>query len=440
MLPGARLFAAMLLLASACAEDSSFVLRWRVGRTEADADASPLRSVRQCSDLGLGYVRVTTTRADDNREADVREFPCFPDAFADPDGSAPGPELAAGTYNVYVLGLTRRGLVRPNPAAPDDTDQILARDVARVVVNARGEGTLVDSFRLVGVDECHDGIDNDLDGAVDQSDAPCRRGLASEVLDATGAQFSFRAALLPGADDPEGKGNPRATCDDLGIATYRVILDDDPAQRRDMPCAPLVAPFSDDLEPGTHTWSVVALDAQGDPLTAPIAGEPFVVRDRQYTLVPIDVAFTLDTFLAEPAFAAPLRFALDYASTLTPERPRACEEDGSDLVIETVKLTLLADTADATMQPVTDVTVPGLMDAAFPVTASCLDLQKYASKRVTSPLPWSADGNREYYLVVEAFGADPDVACFSNAGAPARLAPGSELSLTIPRVDGACAD
>jgi hypothetical protein len=422
----ARVLAALLLLAPACAEDSSFVLRWRVGRTDDDA-AAALTSVRQCSDLGLSRVRVTTLAADGTEE-DVRDFPCFPDEFAAADGAAPGPELGPGTYYVSILGLTRRGQSRPDPDAPDDDDAILARDQAEVVVRARGEGVLVDSFKLVGIDECHDGIDNDRDGAVDQSDAPCRRGEAAEDLDSTGAQFTFVAVLLG--------DNPRATCGGLGIDRFRVTLDGDEAVTREIPCTLQAQGFSADLTAGSHTWSVEGLDATGAPVTAPIVGEAFEVQPKEYRLVEIAVDFTLDTFLAEPAFAEPLRFALEFESTVTPGATRLCSEAGSDLVISTVALTFLADTADASMVPVETVEIPAI-PLTYPLVADCLAFQKV---RTTTDLLWSAAGNREYYLRVDAFGEDPDVACFSNAEDPARLAPGADLPLTVPRVPGACAD
>lgn len=422
----ARVLAALLLLAPACAEDSSFVLRWRVGRTEDDA-AAALTTVRQCSDLGLSRVRVTTLAADGTEE-DVRDFPCFPDEFTADDGAAPGPELGPGTYYVSILGLTRRGQSRPDPAAPDDDDQILARDQAEVVVRERGEGVLVDSFKLVGIDECHDGIDNDRDGAVDQSDAPCRRGEVAENLDPTGAQFTFVAVLL-------GE-NPRATCGGLGIDRFRVTLDGDSAVTREIPCTLQPQAFSTDLAAGAHTWSVEALDRDGEPLTAPIVGESFDVFPKEYRLVEIAVDFSLDTFLADPAFTGPQRLAIEYASSVVDGGTRLCSEAGSDLVISTVELTFLADTADAAMVPVETVEIPAI-PLAYPLIGDCLDFQKV---RVTDDLLWSAAGNRAYYLRVDAYGDDPAVACFSNAEAPARLAPGADLALTVPRVPGACAD
>lgn len=434
MLRGPRLLAALLLV-PACAEDSSFVLRWRVGRTADDADKTPLLSVRQCSDLGLSRVRVTTLRDDDNSEVDVREFSCFPDEFTDPDGAAPGPELAPGTYRVNVVGLTRRGQTRPDPADPTNDDKTLARDVARVVVEEKGAGTLVDSFRLFGVDECHDGIDNDLDGAVDQSDVPCRRGLLSESLDATGAQFTFRSTLLPSPGDPPGQGNPRATCDGLGIASFRVTLDDDPARTREVPCSEFVQPFSTDLPPGLHTWAVEAVDAAGDPLTTPLTGEPFEIFDRQYRLVEIDVAFTLATFLAEPAFSDPQTFTIEFESALTPELPRYCSEDDSATTITTVEITFYADTATDAMVPLGDAVKLVKPDLAFPLVLDCQNILKPFQ---TNELPWSASGNIDYYMKVEAWADDPAVVCFSNADSLTRLAPGEDVFLTIPRVEDAC--
>lgn len=443
----ARLLPALLLLSSACAEDSSFVLRWRVGRTEAEAEDSPLTSVRQCSDLGLGRVRVTTTRADDNREEDVREFPCFPDAFAEPDGVAPGPELAAGTYYVYVTGLTRRGLTRPDPDDPDDDDKILARDAARVVVNERGEGQVVDSFRLFGVDECHDGIDNDLDGAVDQSDAPCRRGLAFENLDNAGAQFTFTHALLPSELDPEG--NPNATCDRLAIDAFRLTLDGDPAQTRDIACSTITQGFQVDLKPGEHDWRITAL-FRGVDRTVPLpldGPQSFTVVDDTYVTVPIHLDLGIDTFLLErpgqPSdpeptywFDGTMKFGFDFLPFEGAELERQCAPNDGSLVIDRVAVRVTDDQGDDVALDLDDMQALPLTDGV------CEDFQQ---SRTTSELQWRDEpGLRAYRLVVEAFAAgDPDGApCFSNAAAPEPLAPHYSPNITLPRVrsDGACSD
>jgi hypothetical protein len=434
MPPTPRALAALLLLAPACAEDSSFVLRWQVGRTADDAE-QPLTTVRQCSDLGLSRVSVTTFADDRLTVEDTREFTCFPDEFTDPDGAAPGPELAAGTYFVTVLGLTRRGIPRPDPA--DEEEGVLARDQRKVVVDEKGQGVLVDGFRLVGIDECHDGIDNDRDGAIDDSDAPCRQGQAREDQDISGALFTFQAALLG--------GNPRATCAGLGIDRFRITLDGDDASVREIACTTVGQSFSADLPAGEHTWSAVGVAGDGEVVTAALTGEPFVVPSRDFVLVEIAVDFTLDTFLADPAFADPQLFAVEFMPYEGAPIARLCEPDDDlgALVLGAVSLTLEAAPlgSDAFAPVDTGVTLPSLMDAPFPVQAACTDFQQI---RATSPLAWSAAGNARYRLVVEAEAAEPDGLgpCFSSADAPIELAPGVDIVLSVPRVrtDGACSD
>jgi hypothetical protein len=314
------------MLAPACAEDPSFVLRWNVGRTEGDAD-TPLTSVRQCSDLGLSRVQVLTLAADGTTE-DQREFPCFPDQFNDPDGAAPGPELAAGTYYITILGLTRRGIPRDDPNMSDE-DEVLARDQQTVVVRERGEGVVVDGFRLTGIDECHDGIDNDRDGAIDQADTPCRLGQTAEDRDISGALFTFEATLLG--------DNARATCAGLGIGSFRITLDDDDTNTREIPCTLIAQSFNADLAPGEHTWQVEAIAPGGKPLTVPQVGEPFIVPDEDFVLIPIVVDFSLDTFLGEPAFAKVQRFSLEFQPYPDAPLNRQCQPRDGTLWIHTVR-------------------------------------------------------------------------------------------------------
>lgn len=427
---------AALALATACAEDSSFVLRWQVGRSEAEA-ALPLRSVRQCSDLGLGFVRVVTLDYDGN-EVDRREFPCFPDEFKQPDGAAPGPELAAGDYYVTVLGLTRRGLTRPDldPEDPSDPEPVLARAGLKVTVRSKGEGALVDDFRLIGADECADGIDNDRDGSVDLADPPCREGQVREDLDLSGALFTFEAQLL-------GGDNPRATCSNLGLASFRITLDGDAAGARTIPCTTTVQSFSADLPPGEHSWTVEGLDRDGAAVTEALSdpqAATFTVGATGFVLVPIAVDFTLASFLAEPPFRGPLPFSIQYQPYPDAPLGRPCDPsnlvDFGELVLGTTRVTLLADGELATAVT--------LDELPFPVEAMCSEFDRL---RVTSDLVWSTvEGASRYALQVESWaeGDDPQTAapCFSNAAAPAVLAPNIDLALAVPRVrsDGACAD
>jgi hypothetical protein len=426
---------AALTLATACAEDSSFVLRWQVGRTAAEADQM-LRSVRQCSELGLGFVRVVTL-TEDGTEVDRREFPCFPDEFAQDDGAAPGPELAAGDYYVTVLGLTRRGLTRPdpNPEDPKDPNPVLARDGQKVTVHSKGEGVLVNDLHLIGADECNDGIDNDRDGSVDLSDPPCREGKATEDQDLSGALFTFAATLL-------GGDNPRATCSHLGLASFRLTLDGDLAGARTIPCTTTVQSFSADLSPGEHSWVVEGLDLAGTAVTKPLTdpdSATFTIGQTDFTLVPIAVDFAIDSFLAEPAFQGPLEFSVQYLSYPDAPLTRPCDPAGLDLgelVLGTTRITLLADGKLADQ-----VTLDAM---PFPVEEMCTEFDRI---RYTSDLIWSAlSGASRYELQVEAWAAGDDpqtqAPCFSNAATPEPLAPNISLALAVPRVrsDGACAD
>lgn len=427
---------AALALAPACAEDSSFVLRWQVGRTEADAER-PLASIRQCSELGLSYVRVTTVDSD-QEIVDTRDFPCFPDEFAAPDGAAPGPELGAGVYSVSVVGLTRRAQTRPDPA---DADLLLARDSATVTVETKGEGRLVSSFRLVGIDECHDGVDNDRDGAVDLADAPCRDGQVREDLDLSGALFTFRATLL-------GGDNPHVTCAGLDLEAFRVTLDGDVAGARTIPCTTTPQSFSADLPAGEHTWAVEGIGRDGDVVTQAFTGaDSFVVAGTGFTLVPIEVDFAIASFLAQPAFSGPLSFSIEYAPYPGAPLNRPCDPSGydnvGDLVLGTARVTLLADG-----EPAAEVT---LGDAPFPITDAC---SFFDAIRTIPELAWSGDpalGAASYSLQVEAWaeGEGPgDEPCFSNASRedadvrPEPLAPNISISVAVPRLrsDGACAE
>ena len=420
-----------LSLATACAEDPSFVLRWQVGHDPADAE-NALLSVRQCSELGISRVRVVTTDRKDQSEVDSREFPCFPTAFDSPDGFVPGPDIGAGEYDVTLVGLTRRGLTRK-----DSADAVLARDKRTVVVRAAGEGQQVSSFRLAGISECDDGIDNDRDGSVDASDLACRQGQPREDLDNSATLFTVKASLLG--------GNPNATCDGLGIDALRVILDGDLARAQQIPCTTELQSFSAYLSPGEHTWAIQGIGTGGAAVTQTVTGEgsTFTISERGYGFVPIALDLALDDFLAP--FSEPLRFTIAYEPYPDAPLTRTCG-DVSDQELGTLQLgaivVTLRDETGTALQTVTLTDADMGDDATFPIEAVCED---FAPARNTSELVWSGEpGQGAYSLTVETWALNDDGGgpCYSNAQAPMQLAPGLSPTVLVPRQrsDGACVD
>lgn len=314
--------------------------------------------------------------------------PGFPDEFERADGAAPGPELGPGDYYVTVLGLTRRGLTRPdpNPEDPNDPEPVLARDGQKVVVREKGEGALVSGFHLIGADECADGIDNDNDGSVDLADPPCRDGQTREDLDLSGALFTFEATLL-------GGDNPRATCSGLGLASFRITLDGDGAGARTIPCTTTVQSFSADLPPGEHSWTVEGLDRDGVPVTESLTdpnNANFTIGQTGFALVPIVVDFSIAFFLAEPPFRGPLSFldrvpALPRRAAGPPLRPHQPLSTSATSCSAPPASPLLTDG-----QPQR----PGhaSYEAPFPVEDLCSELTGF---RNTSDLVWSTLRGRD---------------------------------------------
>ncbi len=423
---------ATLALAAACAEDSSFVLRWQVGRTTDDAN-QPLLTVRQCSDMGLAYVRVITSDALGS-EVDRREFSCFHPNFAESAGAAPGPEVGPGTYGIVLLGLDRRGQWHGgDPTSIDGTTEELVRATATVTVNAKGEGQLVEGFKLFGVDECHDGIDNDRDGAIDDADPPCRLGLGREDLDLSGALFRLQAQLL--------SGNPSATCGGLGLVGFRVVLDDNQATAQTIPCTTFAQSFSANLGPGEHTWAIEGIGPGGTAITETLGGPDtvFTVADNGFVLVPIDVDFSLDVFLTEPPFSGPLSFVIGYQPHSGALLIRNCEPDIGRLSLGSTRVAVL-DGDDNILEDVVlrdDISLPTVLECSV-----------FERDRTLDNLIWDTTppGRPRYRLLVEAWAdednPDTDQPCFSNIEDPKELAPGTSAAIYVPRrrSDGTCAD
>ena len=101
-----------LLAAGGCQEDPSFHLSWKLADLDdsQDPDDLPdLESALQCSEHGLGQLRLSTFVPETGLLVDQRTYPCYPQGF--PDELADGPELEPGTYLVRLEGLRDTGEV-----------------------------------------------------------------------------------------------------------------------------------------------------------------------------------------------------------------------------------------------------------------------------------------------------------------------------------------
>ncbi|MCA9680900.1 MAG: hypothetical protein KC457_01790 [Myxococcales bacterium] len=285
----------------ACGEAPSYQIGWRI----ADADGitnpdtvSELRTVKQCSEVGLSLIEVTAL-AGDGSVAHVSRFPCFPSPFADGD-LVDGPTLAPGDYTLSITGLRRSGEVwdcTPDPNADPDIDPLCIAQASAQVSIAEGQLPAVEVV-LLAPPQCDDGIDNDNDGRVDRQDRACQldpegnedgdRGavifqLTTTMLDSQVVlPVNVRINYLQISVDGEEVYRASDSADlDLRLWPYRVPL------------------FSLSLEPGPHTLEVTALGGSGiadDPLTQTLSRD-FVVDIEQGAYVVEQFDFGIDTFL-----------------------------------------------------------------------------------------------------------------------------------------------
>ncbi|MDC0675090.1 hypothetical protein [Nannocystis radixulma] len=437
--------------AAGCAEDPSFQVRWRLhpftDEEVTSKDAEPLVSVDQCTELGIGHVRLTT-RDGAGTVVDERQFACFPRAFSDPEALMPGPQVGPGNYSVTLTALGRRDVPfcadEPVVEADTDTDgegfvpecsEVIAADAQEVVVRETGEGKPVPGFVIVGAPECSDGVDNDRDGFTDLADPSCdgdRRGV--EVGTSAGAQIIVRPELM--------SGNPSAYCAGMGIAEIELDIAGPTATKRRFPCTTTSQTFSESLDPGDYQLAVTGIGYDGKPIAVPTL-DPAVAS---FNLVPegfrsLDVVadFTIASFLAP--IEAGFSFSLAYIAAPGDMALTTCTPGQGNLVLDRARITVL----DADLQVVPTAT---LRDGANPpivldgvTTVACEELGKI---RDVQPLVWddAPMAHEELYLRVEAFAAGSDTPCFGNPDDPALAAPNASLALKLPRLSdqGACAD
>jgi hypothetical protein len=243
-----------LVVASSCAEPPSYLVRWKL--IDLEGEAATLTSVKQCADVGIAQVRVTTRR--ENVVVDSSTFACFPGAFERGDG-VEIPAMPPGEYTVEVEGLRRTG--EPWICEEDQPCIALARGSVTVV---DGELPTVE-VELLQPPECDDGIDNDRDGRVDGKDPGC-------ILDPTGPE-SADAGVALFQTSVSFLNSPAVKPANVSVAAIRLEVDGElleqvPAYELDTSQWPFRLPLiGRGYDPGDHLFSIYAVDGAGNPLT-----------------------------------------------------------------------------------------------------------------------------------------------------------------------------
>ncbi len=409
-----------LALAPACAESPSVELRWRIQTEDLDdSDAAPeLTSIRQCTEVGLHDLRLTTRK--DGVPVDVREISCFPSQFGSEDGLAPGPELDDGTYE-----LTLEGLRRSTGTPWDEGVSVSA------TVTVSGDAPVpLDDLVLPAPPTCDDGVDNDGDGYVDTNDVDCRVDDARESNQVTAIQFFVRPTFLG--------DNPYVTCGTLGITQFRLRVDDDPTSERLIGCTTQTTSFSRRIDPdpdlNPHSVTMVGLDFGGNEVTETKVTS-FELLDSEDKPVDVNAAFNADDLLTP--LVAPVQFIVVFeAHENATKNLRSCAaDDDSNLEIAEISLEIVSlETGEVMGVPID----PPVLLEGGDLDGTALDgspLPCQATALRTQKLEW---GN--YGLRISGLSAEGDT-CYSTEAA-IQGAPGILINAVVPRssTEGSCAD
>ena len=424
-----------LVTLGACTEPPAYEVRWNlVGEAGLAAGSIPdfdavdeLVSVKQCADVGITRVRVTTLRASGSI-LDVQEYPCFPRVFS-VGGGVEVPALPEGEYTVEVEALRRTGEPWTCEDDPDTEEVELCIGFAEASVTV-AEGSLpVVEVVLLHPPECDDGIDNDRDGRVDGKDPAC-------LLDPSGPESAEGSVTLfqlsVGFLD-----NPAVRPANVGVDGFELTVDGElllevAANELDTNQWPFRLPLiSERFDPGTHQFSIVAL-GDGVARTDPFELE-FNVSEESAGFVFEDFAF-LDTTFLEPIvepFGVSAGLRLDPSDETGPPCDLGGRIGGAQVQIETTRWRV----TDADGQPV-DAATLGLTGSTLAGSLVASDEAdgwvSFAcplSVVLSSPLAW---GNYSVEVAARIGATD----CFVSDG-PFGLAPigdGSAQSLVLDRV------
>lgn len=404
----------VLAFAGGCDEPPSYQLRWRLGDAAALADpklAAPLTSVKQCAEVGMARIRVTTRRADDGRVVDRRSYPCFPSAFERGE-AVEVRSLPDGEYVIEVERVRRTG--KPWMCEEGQQCSTFVGDRGNRVTVREGSVPELEVV-LLQPPQCDDGIDNDGDGRVDGKDPACifdPTGLESDETKFTLLQletsFLDSPAVLPANVSVAGIRLGLDTDVDGDPSDDQPLVEVAPSQL-DTGKWPFRLPLlSYDFEDGDYVLSAYAVDKSGNQLTTPHELEFSVPLDA---FVYGQLAFSTDKFLApiiEP-FAATVGLQL----APTDVSGSTCELGGyAGVAIEQMRFRV----TDQDDQPLDAATLsllgsagPGVSIMPVDEADGWISFACPSSAVVSDPLSWGS-----YALEVEArIGA---ATCFTSDG------------------------
>lgn len=143
------------LTVAACGESGSYELHWTIGCTQTPLSGCALKSVKQCSSVGLDAMVVQALR--NGVEEDRAIFPCY---SLGEGALGRGPGLDPGEITLKLSGQSPGGQTLSGPVSTTVT-------IAEI-------GLTEAWLNLPTPPACNDGVDNDGDGQVDLGDSDCK--------------------------------------------------------------------------------------------------------------------------------------------------------------------------------------------------------------------------------------------------------------------------
>jgi hypothetical protein len=307
------------LALAGCAQPPGFELSWRIAdahATDNELDkAPPLDAVKQCSDVGIFWVRVTAKLGE--AVVWIDEFECASSVRS----SIEAPPLEPGEYTLVVEGLRRNH----EPWAFDSETEVprIAHGEVSVTVS-EGEPPVVDAV-LRAPPGCDDGIDNDLDGMVDTQDPGCEVQTADGYGESNDAELTLFSLAVSFLDSSAVRP------DKVGVNSIRLEVDGE-----------LLAEFAEyELDYSQWPWQLplVAADyTEGTLTVTPIGDDGPMTVPRELEFSEQSVPYTVFDFDDE-SFLEPI---IEPVSLVFDP---GCSAGGS-LVLETMRIRIADENGD----------------------------------------------------------------------------------------------